>query len=560
MRKTRIALLSGLLVSAAPLVWAQAQDGSIVRKVDVVVRTVTAVITDDKGQPLASDPLPADLDVVEDGQKCEILGVEPVRSAGAVNAPESARPAAGVASSPEGASKGRRQVLYVDAGFQRLTSVKEAAAAFASQVDALVALGSLEIVVADPEARLFFPASRSPEAIRGALAGLASNVRGRDRILALRRQTLAAAGTTLRLGATASPFAEDSATPLGPATAASAAGDAADRGAISEEIALIRSGLRRLSRWATSSSVPAQGILYLASDGFDADLTSFYSKAASEPVRNEMLTPLQAEIRATEQALLAGGWTTVPVALGGSVGTGFAQGAEFAGRGHVANTLNTSVQISFADHPLDPLRGIAEATGGELLVSGDQLKGAVTRFSRAYEVSFRVSRIPDGKLHKLVLKSRKKGMLVRSVRAIPVGTIETASASRALDVLESGPASLGSGPVAGRLPVKLAMTARRDETKNRVGGHLEVKVLIREIRPLLARVGDGRMRVSVAVEIPGQEPFVTHDEQALPKDVKDGWLLELPMVWPKGATRMAVVAEELATGSSGTAMLDLTKP
>ena len=82
MKMKRIAVLSGVLLSVAPLLLAQKQDGSIVRKVDVVVRTVTAVITDDKGLPLGADPLPGDLELLEDGQRCEIVGVDRVQTDG----------------------------------------------------------------------------------------------------------------------------------------------------------------------------------------------------------------------------------------------------------------------------------------------------------------------------------------------------------------------------------------------------------------------------------------------------------------------------------------------
>lgn len=528
----------------APCLSAQKQDGSITRKVDVVVRTVTAVITDEKGQPLATDPLPGDFELLEDGQRCEVVGVDRVGGAESATAKEAKdRPVSngGVASNLTRSGKGRRQVLYVDAGFERIASVKEVAQAFGRQVESLVALGTVEIVVADPETRLFFPASRSAEALRMALDGLSRNVRGRDRVLAIRRDAQESQNADLSRRA----FRGSRSTTLAPVT-----GSASGRGAIFEEVAVIRSGLRRLSRWATSSPVPTEGILYLASDGFDTDLTAFYTNVSGDPVRNEVLTPLLSEIRRTEQALLAGGWTTVPVAVGASVGSGFTSAAEFEGRGRALGIAPSDPSLTFADHPLDPLRSFAEATGGELLVSGDQLKGAVSRFANAFAVSFQVSRVPDGRLHRLVLRSLRKGLVVKSVRAIPVGTVETASTSRVLDVLESGPAG-------GKLPVSLSLSAPEERGKGRIGGRLEVRVLVRDILPLLARLGEGRMRVSVAVEIPGEIPFVTHDERVLQKDLKDGWLLELPMVWPKGARKIAVVAEELASGSVGSATLDL---
>ncbi len=85
-----------------------------------------------------------------------------------------------------------------------------------------------------------------------------------------------------------------------------------------------------------------------------------------------------------------------------------------------------------------------------------------------------------------------------------------------------------------------------------------MKVATSGLAPILARVGRGRVRVSVAVEVPGQVPFVTHEEKLLPKDLPKVWLFEAPITWPKDARRIAVVAEELGTGGVGGAMADLS--
>jgi hypothetical protein len=207
-----------------------------------------------------------------------------------------------------------------------------------------------------------------------------------------------------------------------------------------------------VARWATSSPRPAEGILYLATDGFEIDLADYYQDANPTSLRTEVVPGIVASVRNTEAALLAGGWTTIPIAVNAATNMGFTGGAEFTGHGHAANTSGGAAPLSFGDHPLDALRGFADATGGEVLVAGDQVGTEVSRLAGAWRVSFRVARVPDGRLHALEIRSTVPGVKVSSVRAIPVGTPASASTSRVLDLLE------GEASAPGPLPVALAFS------------------------------------------------------------------------------------------------------
>lgn len=528
--RNRVLLPLALATSVAA---AQEPQISVTQRVDVVVRTVTAEIVHESGRPLTGPPDPGQLEVREDGRRCEVVGVEPFRTApGEAAAPPDAAP--GPAPARPAGLRTRRQALYVDAGFLRVRSVKEVTQAFEERAAELVAIGPVEIVVADPQPRTFLPATGDAAALRAGLAQLARKVPGRDRVVGLRRDARQTADGIASIDAFRGRRRGLGSSPAGSGFARSAA---------REEAGIVRGGLSSLARWATSSPLAGEGILYLASDGFDVDLSEYYTAANADTLRTEVLPGILDDVRRAEQALLAGGWTTVPVALGSTGLGGFADAAEFAGRDHPLRA-DAGGSLTFADHPLDPLRGFAEATGGEVLVSADQLAPEVSRLASAWLVSFRVSRAPDGRLHRLEIRSREPGVRVRSVRAIPVGTPEAASTSRVLDLL-AGETVAGGATLTFREP--------HDAGKGRRGAEMSVSVPLADITPLLARVGRGRMRVSLAVDVPGDVPFVTHAEVPLGKAPGAGWVYEAPMVWPKDAKTVAVVVEELATGTVATA-------
>lgn len=139
------------------------------------------------------------------------------------------------------------------------------------------------------------------------------------------------------------------------------------------------------------------------------------------------------------------------------------------------------------------------------------------------------------------MRSRNPGLLVRAAKGIPAGTPQARSAARALDVLEGAPGD-------GGLPLEVTLGKGKRTKKGRFGAQLGVKATLVDLKPLLDRTGDPRMRLSVAVEIPGSVPFVWHEERDLPETYGKGWIFEMPIEWPDGAERIGVVVEELRTG------------
>jgi hypothetical protein len=89
-------------------------------------------------------------------------------------------------------------------------------------------------------------------------------------------------------------------------------------------------------------------------------------------------------------------------------------------------------------------------------------------------------------------------------------------------------------------------------------GELEVATDIGDLRQVLSPLGLGRMRVTVVVEIEDGAAFVNHQEMDLVwSEVGDRWVFSASLKWPKRATRLAVVVEELVSSTWGAEIVSL---
>jgi hypothetical protein len=201
---------------------------------------------------------------------------------------------------------------------------------------------------------------------------------------------------------------------------------------------------------------------------------------------------------------------------------------------------------------MDPLETYADATGGEVISSVGKIEDAVDRLSDLWLFTYQVDRPPDGKVHRLKIRSRSKDVVVRTARVVSAGTPVEVAGTRAIDtLLERAPA--------GDLPIALKIEAGQDQKgKKKRSGRLEVRVKLGGLPRVLEKVGAGEMRVTVAVWEPKTVPFVHHDEKPLEKSRLDGdtWIYTAPIEWPARARRISVFVEELKTGASGSAIAD----
>ncbi len=554
----RSLVLIGLIAASIAMAFAQEPPTQkpFTESVEVRVRTVLVFITDAKGKPLAKAPTPADLRVVEDGKPAEVVAVEPARSTGSAPArPEpAAAPVPGTtpATAPPPASR-IPQYLYVDTTSLQQRSVPRIASTVEKDLPAILANGPLEIVVADPEPKVLLGSTSKEEAIRGALEKLPSIAVGKQRIYQARKdsvsQMLGSRNETTSTAAMSS-FRIDI------------------RAAIREEMALIEDSLRRLDAWSATLPYDQASVVYLCNDGFDSDLTEVYRSILMEslvPEDHQQAMQLQQEFgRAaanyTVKAanVLAGrGATAVVLAFGGMDADFANSAASTKGLSTIRRPMGASV-TSYFNRPNEPLLAVADKTGGRVVTAENKLPQAIDEVGGAYLVSFRSHAPSDGAPHALEITAAAAGLKVRAPKAVLAATTQAASASKAIRALSAPPPSR---PPASDFPVTASIVPVEKLDKGRIKGTLTVFADFASIMDALERTGGGRVRVTMAVENSKGAPFTQSDETELDHSgVGTIWNYEANIVWPPEATRVAVTVEELATGTSGSAVAELPRP
>ena len=504
------------------------------------MRTVLASITDATGRPLAKAPAPADILIRENGKAVEVIAVEPLRRAEpkAPPQPPDAAPAPSAGPPPVPLP----QYLYLDTATLQVRSVKAVAAAITDNLDGILRAGPLEIVLADPKPQVYLASTSDAAALRAALANLAKQVPGRESIQNVRRDYLQSV--------------QDSqmSKPRIPAQVS-----------IQEEVQLLQNALGSIVRWADTLPDDRPGIVYLCTDGFDSDPTEVYRRAltASQDVENsKSASQLLSEygntvtklVAQADQALAAKGLRTVPVALGGVR----AEFASSAANTHKVSSrsiayANTGAAVTYFARPIEPLHVIAAATGGEVVSTESRFAAEVESTGGLFLVTFRTTAPADGTAHELSVVSVDPGIKVGAPRYLAAGTVASTAAAKTTKALGS------AQPVNEGLDVGVTVEAV-GRSGGKMQGELSVSADLAGITPALEKLGAGRVRVTIAVEIPGSAPFVSHDEADL--DHSGGgtlWLYEAKINWPPEATRVAVTVEELKTGARGTGVAELPK-
>jgi hypothetical protein len=529
-------------------------------KVEINVRTILVVATDAKGKPVERPLAVEDVAVLEDGVPARILAVEPVRAlkAGETAKPKVATapgaPAAGIAESPP--IERVSQVLYLDASLLQKQSVKKVCEMVGENLEPILARGPLEIVLADPEPASVLASSSRAAAVREALALLARKAHGRDRLYDVRTDFIPGASAKSAMGSDADKLSRTTRAKM----------------AMQEEVQLVRQSLEALQRWAAARLDRNPAVLYLATDGFDLVLSDFYrnylvtpgdsqAQAQAEQVRMEFDRQIPALVAQAETALANQGLMTIPMAIGGTEAF-LGNMPSVTGKRPLAdmrNPISDNPTFLFV-RPLEPLRQVAAATGGEVVTREAVFLEALDRLSNAVAITYRMEKPPDGLPHRLEVKSRREGVVIRASRSVMSGNADlVASARKTLQVLEEPPKA--EAPQSGGLPVEARVRLTDVKKNGRRVGVLRVSAELANIAGALEKVGPGRIRITLAVQAAGSRPFLHHDEMDLSRDDPgSSWLYEAPFEWPPEAQRVAVTVEELKTGTRGAAVADLPKP
>jgi hypothetical protein len=431
------------------------------------------------------------------------------------------------------------QILYLDASLLQKQSVKKVCEMTAKNLEPLLARGPLEVVLADPEPKAVLPSTADPAAIRAALASLAKSAYGRNRVLEVRADFIPGANSARGSGSDPTLIMRMKA-----------------RAAMQEEIQLLRQSLERLMRWADLRTDRGPAVLFLANDGFDLDLLDFYRSfldtSQVEQLRMEFTWQVPKLVGETQTALANHALMTMPLAIGGAEAF-FANAPSVVGKrsfNDLRNPISNAPTFLFV-RPIDPLRQVADATGGEVVTREDRFALVLDRLSNAVAITYRMERPPDGKPHRLEIRSRREGVVIRTAHSVVAGTPQTEAAARSIEALTI-PGD------AGNLPIQVGVVLVEVRKNKRRVGELRVSADLAEIAGALEKVGPGRIRVTLAVEAKGSKPFVHHDEMDIARDDSGTtWLYDAPFEWPPEAQRVAVTVEELKTGARGTAVADL---
>ncbi len=540
-------------------------------RIEVTAVTVLVAARDKNGNPIKN--LRADeVEVQEDGNPVAVLGLAAVSQVGGAadgGGPSVAAPALMETTSTQAPMP---VSVYVDRRLSGSKEISSAIDALAERSDWLVSLGPVDVVMAEKDVSTVLEGSRDPQEIRDALARLAAQPGGQHAIEQIRTRFLRDIRktpnrlTTENMGAGGDTTAGDPAN-----TGGLAAGQedkrfersmvlTAARGAIFEEDGLLRQSMGRVSDWALTWPTGKPRILLIVGAGFDEDPVDFYlpfvermETQSAASAGEEFKRFRQAErVDRVGQDLAAAGWLVVPVT---SRATGSQTGAAEIGGGDrfqmFMSAQPDAIRTSYAQFLLlDPLgaqRHLAAPSGGEVVMGGEGLDRFIDSSAGWYRLSYQIDRPPDGADHRLSIASNRPDVDIRSTSVIASETPEGEAAARVRRLLRGSVEG-------GELGVEIALSAAERVAKQ-MSAEATITTSLDAIQPLLVAGGRRTFRVSVGVLAGAEEPFVLHRTETI--DGAPSWRYTVPLRWPAGGGRLAVVVEDLGSGAWGGAVREL---
>jgi hypothetical protein len=556
-------------------------------RLNVTSVTVLVSAQDARGRPVSSLTA-SDLQVTEDGEPVEILGLRPVLAVASPSpepespTTEAAAPQTEATPAPEAtASEPLPVTIFIDPSLSGRTAVRQATTAIESQIDRLVTLGPVEVVFGSDPAQTRLAATRDPARLRKGLNELAKKVNGPSEVERIRsqfiRDTKRTRHVTMKhdsLGSNQSANPEipgtslrDEETSVGmPGTRPGNRFRMAVRSAVGQEEVVVRHALRRIGAWALGRPGAGPRLLLVVGAAFDEQPEAFYlpflqqKEPPSVPLMRAELEEHDhgAEVRQLGDELASAGWRVL--ALGSttsSIGLAGSDSAEMAGDDRVtmmsthgdAGTVSTPGRLQI--DPIAAQTHLAEPSGGEAVVGVQGLATALASARGWYRLTYQVARPADGRIHALDVRSISPGVTIRSTSRIASTTTEGQAEARLAQLLAGG-----GRP--GELPLRLRVEPVPNSDKTTSSANLE---LTADLLPLKSLVGDHpvRLRVSVLVDLAKARSIGVHRMVDLPALPGDGrFTYTVPMQWPTGEGRIAVSVEEITTGTFGATVTRLT--
>jgi len=562
MRRTLSILLACTLTASAQ------QPAHVEPPVYVTAIDVVADVRDSAGK-LPPGLTPADFVLLENGIERKIIGVDYMReerAAAAQSAPQPAlEPGASAPASAPSASRVEQHpwqtVLYFETDLSNGRGRTRTAQEFSKHADKLVQMGTVDVIFANPRPKALLQNSRDAEAVRSALQTIAKSS-GVNQLALHRREFLSYVQNSTQLNALETTdvprFTVDSKGNFVkmPPPESKRKSNMTDyvtevdikivRPLLEQEVQLIHRFRRHLVAWMSNYGRYAPRTLMLVTDGYDLDPLEYYSSHLNKGDELELKSYVhQAGLSDSSTkmatALATAGWTTVSV-QGNSFSDGWIDDASTQGAGRLhkstsAQPIGGPKSIFF--RPMEPLRQVADETGGDVVANYSKIAQAIERIDDRLRITYQVDRKPDGKPLKIELRARDKNLKVRTARWAASATPDEMSEQRALGQLQEG-------GFTGDLPVEAtvdwsANTARKQGT---------LRVVSK-----IPGLTQGDFRFTLAIQVPPNQAFVTNNHLAGFKLADGVFRFRTPLDLPPATSVVVITIEEMSTGMWGSSRI-----
>lgn len=194
-----------------------------------------------------------------------------------------------------------------------------------------------------------------------------------------------------------------------------------------------------------------------------------------------------------------------------------------------------------------PFEILARATAGEVARDDRGLRQAVESLDSRVRLTYQLSGTPDGRLRPVEVRAKGGELAVRApgwARASTPGTVAAARARRLL----------AGEPISGELTVRAGLTrGDEDAPPDALWVEAAYPSTVAEEDPSAVR-----LRVTLAYGAPDTLAIVAHRTlEPQPRSALSDWRFETPVAPPEGMVSLAVVVEDLSTGTWGVQLLDL---
>lgn len=413
-----------------------------------------------------------------------------------------------------------RVVIYIDRVLTGSRTLRGAAGILAERSRDLVALGPVDVIVAEPEPRVLLEGSRDAAVVDDILSRLWLTGEGRDDLRVIRQRFVEQLGAGPEAGDPVELMAE----------------------AMDSEARLARIQQDRLAEWLLRQPRNAgPQALFLVSDGFDVDPGAFYrSRLLTAAVLGEAKPSL--EKAALETARIASflGWTVYPLPVGDPGLPDLRVRPQSSPKLPIGVTVPLGRKpkeevkrpvLPDLSHPQQPLGWLAEATGGTVLVQPQSIPGTLGMLRSRVWLTYETPRAADGRTHAVEVGVARPDVAVRARRWDGAGLPQAVAMARAVRLLE--------GEDEGDLEVvsKIQPEATPEGSERR--GTLNLRVESPGV--------SGPLRLTVAV--PGAAPVVSNRQLTDADLVEGSYRVSIPI--PDGAERLAVLVEPASGGWGG---------